>query len=65
MALNVNKIKILLAERKLSCYAFSAKCGISRQGLSRIFRRGSCNYVTAGRIAEALEVSVSEIVTEA
>lgn len=64
MNLNSNKIKILLAEKKLSCYAFAQKCGISRQGISRILRRGSCNYVTAGKLAEALTVSVSEIIGE-
>lgn len=64
MVLNVIKIKSLLAERKLSCYAFAQKCGVSRQAISRIFKRGTCNYVTAGKIADALEVSVLEIVKE-
>lgn len=64
MTLNVNKIKALLAEKKLSCYAFSQKCGISRQSISRIFKRGTCRYATAGKLAEALEVSVLEIIKE-
>lgn len=64
MILNVRKIKVLLAENKLSCYAFAKKSGFSRQAISRMFKRGTCGYVNAGRLAEALGVSVSEITEE-
>lgn len=64
MKLKVMKIKAMMAERKLNCNEFSKLCGISRQALSTIFKRGTCNCATAGKIAEALSVPVLEIMEE-
>lgn len=64
MKLKTCKIKVMLAERKLTYSAFSKLCGISRQGLSNLFKKSTCNFATAGKIAEALSISVLEIIEE-
>lgn len=64
MKLNIHKIKLIMAERGLSVSAYSALCGISRQNVSTIMTRGTCEPRTAGKLAKGLGVSVCEIVKE-
>lgn len=64
MKLNVHKIKLILAEREMNRSEYAEKCGISRQNVSTILTRGTCELKTAGRLAKGLGVSVSEIVKE-
>lgn len=62
MKLDCLKIEMALAENGLSKSQYAERCKISRQNLSTILRRGSCEPVTAGKLAKGLGVSVSEIV---
>lgn len=64
MKLNIHKIKLIMAERELTVGAYSKLCGISRQNVSTILSRGTCEPRTAGKLAKGLGVSVSEIVKE-
>lgn len=62
MRLDVLKVKVLLAERRMTQADLAAECGVSPQNISRILTQGHCMPATAGRIAEGLGVHVSEIV---
>lgn len=64
MKLDCLKIELALAEKSLSKSQYAKLCKISRQNLSTILRRGSCEPATAGKLANGLGVSVSEIVKE-
>lgn len=64
--MNINSIKIemLLAEKDMTKTALAAKCGISKQNISTIVRRGTCEPKTAGKLAFGLGVSIEEIIKE-
>lgn len=64
MIINPTKVEILLAERNMSKATLAKLCGISRQNLSTLLRRGSCEPRTAGKLAAGLGIPVSEIVKE-
>lgn len=64
MKIDANKIKMFLAERGLTRAAYAELCGISRQNISTILTRGTCEPRTAGKLAKGLGVPVSEIVKE-
>lgn len=64
MKIRTQKILIALAEAEITKQEFAAMSGISRQSLSKILRRGSCEPITAGRIARAMNISVSELMEE-
>ncbi len=62
MNINAAKIETLLAERGMTKTALADRCGICRQNISIVIRRGSCEPKTAGKLAAGLGVSVMEIV---
>lgn len=64
MNINPTKVEILLAERNMSKAALAKACGISRQNLSTLLRRGSCEPRTAGKLAAGLGIPVSELIKE-
>ena len=64
MKLNVNKIKLVLAEKGMLLQELAAQSGISRQSVSAVMARGTCAIVTAGKLAKGLGLSVTEIVRE-
>lgn len=64
MKLNVQKIKLILAEQELNQSDLAKKCGIKKQQINNVLLRGSCTLKTMGKIAKALGVPVQEIVKE-
>ena len=64
MTINSTKIETVLAERNLTKSELSQHCGVSRQTLSTIVRRGTCEPRTAGKIARALGVTVEYLTQE-
>lgn len=56
------KIRMMVADQMLSLFALAGIAGTSRQTISMILRRGSCDLFTAGKLAKALGVPVREIV---
>lgn len=64
MRINVIRIESILAERDMTKSAFAERCGVSRQNISTIIRRGTCEPRTAGKLAAGLGVSVAEIIAE-
>lgn len=64
MTINTQRIETMLAERGLTKAAYAQNCGISRQNVSTIIRRGTCEPKTAGKLAAGLGVPVAEIIRE-
>lgn len=64
MTINAMRIETMLAERGLAKAAYAQNCGISRQNVSTIIRRGTCEPKTAGKLAAGLGVPVTEIIRE-
>lgn len=62
MNINVVKIETLLAERGMTKAALAANSGISRQNISTVIRRGTCEPKTAGKLAAGLGVAVADII---
>lgn len=62
MALSTTNIQIRQGELGLTNTALAARCGISRQNISTIIRRGTCTPVTAAKLVKALEVPVADII---
>lgn len=60
--IDVKRIRIEMASKNLTIKAISEKSGIARQSISKIITRGTCNVANAGKIAEALDIDVSEII---
>lgn len=62
--MNVSAIKIesLLAMHGLTKTELSKKAGMSRQNVSTVIRRGTCEPRTAGKLATALGVDVLDII---
>ena len=61
MNINVAKIEIILAERGMTQKALADACGVSRQNINIILRRGTCEPKTAGKLAAGLGVLVTDI----
>ena len=61
--MNIDGLKIeeLLAKAGLTKTELASRCGVSRQNISTIVRRGTCTPRTLGKLAEGLSVSVSEL----
>lgn len=64
MVINKQQIERSLAEKGMSKSALAEKCGVSRQSISTILGRGTCEPKTAGKLAAALGVTVAEIVQQ-
>lgn len=64
MIINATKIEMLLAEQGLTKAALAEKCGMSRQNISTVVRRGTCEPKTAGKLAMGLGVTIAEIIKE-
>lgn len=64
MKINVHKIKLLLAEKEMTRGELAAKSGISRQNISTILTRGTCELKTVGKLAKGLNIPIDELVKE-
>lgn len=62
MTINSIRIESILAERDMTKASLAERCGVSRQNISTIIRRGTCEPRTAGKLAAGLGVSVAEII---
>lgn len=64
MNINAAKIELLLAKRGMTKAALADRCGICRQNISIVIRRGTCEPKTAGKLAKGLGVPVDDIISE-
>ena len=62
MNINATRIELLRAEQGMTNAALAERCGMSRQNISTIVRRGTCNPLTAAKLARGLGVPVSDII---
>lgn len=62
MNINATKIETRLAELGITKSALAERCGLSRQNISTIVRRGTCEPKTAGKLAKGLGVDVADII---
>jgi DNA-binding Xre family transcriptional regulator len=62
MNISAFKIETILAERGMTKAALAGKCGVSRQNVSTIIRRGTCEPKTADKLANGLGVTVADII---
>lgn len=61
MNISTTRIEALLAERDMTKAALANRSGISRQNISTIIRRGTCEPRTAGKLAAGLGVALTDI----
>ena len=61
MKISARKIEIRLAEKGMSKIDLAKSCEISRQNISTILRRGTCEPKTAGKLASGLGLTVKDI----
>ena len=61
MKINKNTFELLLAEKELSITKLAELSGISRQNISTIKQRGTCNPATAAKLAKGFGVPVTEL----
>jgi len=64
MEISKRKIKILMATQALTTKALAERMNTKANNLSTILSRGTCYPDTAVKIADALGVSVREIIKE-
>lgn len=62
MNINATRIELLRAEQGMTNAALAERCGMSRQNISTIVRRGTCNPLTAAKLARGLGVPVTDII---
>ena len=58
------KIKLLIAEMGITQTELGHRCGISRQSISTILTRGTCEIRTVGKLAKGLGVKPEDIVKQ-
>lgn len=61
MTLDRDKVNIELARKKMTVTQLAEKYGVSRSRMNIILNSQSITPVCAGRVAEALDIDVTEI----
>lgn len=64
MKLNTTKIALILADREMTRAALAEQCGLSRQNISTILTRGTCEPKTMGKLAKGLGIDPAELIKE-
>lgn len=64
MKINKEKINILRARNKMSIGSLAEAYGVSRARMNVILNQREVSVVSAGRLADALGVDVTEIIEE-
>lgn len=62
MKIDTTKIVILMAKQGVNQRELGEKCGMPRQNISSILRRGSAQPKTVGKLANGLGIPVEELV---
>lgn len=64
MRIDKQKIEILMAEKQMTKSAIRKLCGLPESTMTTIFKRGTAQPVSIGKIARALDVPVREIIVD-
>lgn len=62
MKINTRKVEAILARRRITKTTLAQNCGLSRQNISMILSRGTCEPRTAGKLADGLGVTLADII---
>ena len=65
LVVSAQKVQLKMAERCMNPYDVCSKAEISYPSYQRIIKTGNCKLSTLGRIAKALNVSVTAIICDA
>lgn len=61
LKISKQKIEVLMVKQGMTVKALAEKIGVSRQNLSTIKNRGTCNPQTAAKLCKGLSCSIEEI----
>lgn len=64
MIIDTAKVEILMAEQGLNQKELGERCGMPRQNISAIIRRGKAEPKTVGKLAGGLGVAVKELIAQ-
>lgn len=64
MRLSMYKIDIMMARNKMTVTNLAKRYGVSRTRMNAILKQREVTPICAGRIAEALDTDVTEIITD-
>lgn len=64
MHLDMEKVKIIMARQGLTATEIAERCGKTKQRISTVFNSVNISPKTAGMIAAALGVDVTEIIED-
>lgn len=61
LKISQDKVQLAMARKAMNPYDLCSKAGISYASYRRIMKEGNCKIATLGKISQALEVDVTEI----
>lgn len=64
LKISQNKVQLLMAKKCMNPYDLCSKAGISYASYRRIMKSGGCKLATLGKISQALECNVTEIIED-
>lgn len=64
MKISVQKLELLQAQHNLTAKVLAERSGISRQNISTVKGRGTCNPLTLAKLAAGLGVDPSELIAK-
>lgn len=59
-----DKVHLHMAEKCMNPYDLCSKAGISYASYRRIMKQGGCKIATLGKLAQALDCNVTEILAD-
>lgn len=62
LVVSAEKVQLKMAERCMNPYDVCSKAEITYPSYQRIIKTGNCKLSTLGKIAKALDVSVTDII---
>lgn len=64
LKISQDKVQLRMAELCMNPYDLCSKAGISYASYRRIMKAGGCKIATLGKLAQALETEVTEIIED-
>lgn len=61
LKISQDKVQLAMARKAMNPYDLCSKAGISYASYRRIMKEGNCKIATLGKISQALEVDVTDI----
>ena len=64
MRINAIAVEVLLAKKNMTKAEMASKATLTRQAVSTVLSRGTCEPKTLGKIAAALEVDIEQLIAK-